>query len=133
MPDTQVGRRSPGRWLSSRAHGRVPPSDCGGWADPQCGGESADFAALYGETQMSKPLLLGVAVLFSACRVGAEDWPQFLGPNRNGVSSEAGMDTSWPKDGPRVVWECEVGAGWSGPVVAAGRLILFHRHGDEEI
>jgi outer membrane protein assembly factor BamB len=82
---------------------------------------------------MSKQLLLGVAVLFSACRVGAEDWPQFLGPNRNGVSSEAGLDTSWPKDGPRVVWKCEVGAGWSGPVVAAGRLILFHRHGDEEI
>jgi outer membrane protein assembly factor BamB len=82
---------------------------------------------------MWKHLLMGVAVLISGGKVCADDWPQFLGPNRNGVSSEAGLDTSWPKDGPRVVWECELGAGWSSPVVANGRLILFHRQGDVEV
>src|SRR5262249_45619551 len=82
---------------------------------------------------MSKHLLLGVAVLLSSGGVRAEDWPQFLGPTRNGVSPEAGLDVTWPKEGPRVVWECEVGAGWSSPVVANGLLILFHRQGDQEI
>jgi outer membrane protein assembly factor BamB len=63
----------------------------------------------------------------------AGDWPQFLGPNRDGVSPETGLRTTWPKDGPPVVWEREVGEGYSGPVVAGGKLILFHRVGDEEV
>lgn len=66
----------------------------------------------------------------SAC---AADWPQFLGPNRDGVSTETGLAATWPKAGPPVVWERKVGAGWSGPVVAEGRLILFHRVDDEEV
>ena len=82
---------------------------------------------------MFKYLLLGLASFTFCGHVGAGDWPQFLGPNRNGVSSEAGLDTSWPKEGPRLIWECEVGAGWSSPVVANGRLVLFHRQGDQEI
>src|ERR687898_664225 len=36
-------------------------------------------------------------------------------------------------DGPRVVWRKTVGQGFSGPVVVQGRLILFHRLGNEEI
>src|ERR1700722_1032399 len=61
------------------------------------------------------------------------DWPQFLGPTRNGHSSETGLLTAWPKGGPAVVWECEVGEGFSSPVVADGKLILFHRIGTEEV
>jgi len=59
--------------------------------------------------------------------VSAADWPQFLGPTRNGVSSETGLAVTWPKDGPPVVWQKPVGEGYSGPVVAGERLILFHR------
>jgi outer membrane protein assembly factor BamB len=82
---------------------------------------------------MSKHLWAGFVMLLSFNMAGADDWPQFLGPTRNGVSPETGLETSWPKQGPRVVWEREVGFGWSGPVVAGSRLILFHRQGDEEI
>jgi len=40
--------------------------------------------------------------------------------------------TNWPKNGPPVVWQKQVGPGFSGPVVAAGKLILFHRIEDKE-
>ncbi len=63
----------------------------------------------------------------------AADWPQFLGPERNGVSRETGLLTSWPQQGPPVLWKTEIGAGFSGPVVAGDRLILFHRIGDDEV
>ena len=75
---------------------------------------------------------LGLAALLLAAAAGA-DWPQFLGPARNGVSSETGLVQTWPKKGPPVLWEKEVGEGFSGPVVAGDRLILFHRVGDEAV
>jgi outer membrane protein assembly factor BamB len=63
----------------------------------------------------------------------AGDWPQFLGPQRNAASAETGLADSWPAKGPRLLWEKEVGEGYSGPVIADGRLILFHRLGDSEV
>jgi outer membrane protein assembly factor BamB len=65
--------------------------------------------------------------------VAASDWPQFLGPHRDGVYAGRALATSWPKDGPRAVWRKQVGSGFAGPVVAAGRLILFHRVGNQEV
>jgi outer membrane protein assembly factor BamB len=73
------------------------------------------------------------AVLALALALTAADWPQFLGPTRDGVSAETGLATAWPADGPRRVWERPVGAGFSGPVVVGGRLVLFHRTGAEEV
>jgi outer membrane protein assembly factor BamB len=61
------------------------------------------------------------------------DWPQFLGPTRNSISTEMGLVSSWSKDGPPLVWQRETGAGFSGPAVAGENLILFHRVGDEEV
>jgi outer membrane protein assembly factor BamB len=63
----------------------------------------------------------------------AEDWPQFLGPRRDGTSTETGLLQAWPKDGPPVLWQKEVGEGFSGPVVAGDRLILFHRVENNEV
>jgi outer membrane protein assembly factor BamB len=84
------------------------------------------------ETSMcSSPRVL-VAVFLGLIGVGA-DWPQFLGPTRNGHSTETGLLSSWPAKGPPVVWEREVGTGFSGPVVAGQALILFHRVGDQEV
>ncbi len=61
------------------------------------------------------------------------DWPQWLGPSRNGVSPETNFATTWPKEGPRVAWRKEVGQGWSGPVVASNRVVIFHRLGGSEV
>jgi outer membrane protein assembly factor BamB len=63
----------------------------------------------------------------------AADWPQFLGPARNGVSTETGLAATWPKKGPAVVWDRDVGEGFSGPVAVGDRVVLFHRVGDEEV
>lgn len=61
------------------------------------------------------------------------DWPQILGPNRNGAYSGPPLARSWPAGGPRKVWQKSVGAGFSGPVVSGDRVILFHRIAQEEI
>jgi len=74
-----------------------------------------------------------MAFLMACLPASAGDWPQFLGPQRNGVSSEKGLLLRWPKNGPPLVWEKEVGEGFSGPVVVGKQLILFHRQDKAEI
>jgi len=63
----------------------------------------------------------------------AADWPQHLGPNRDGHSPETGLLRTWPADGPKRLWSRDIGSGWAGPAVAGDRLILFHRVGNEEV
>jgi outer membrane protein assembly factor BamB len=63
----------------------------------------------------------------------AADWPQMLGPTRNGVYAGPPVSDSWPAAGPRVVWRKTVGAGFAGPAVVADRVILFHRVGQQEV
>jgi outer membrane protein assembly factor BamB len=63
----------------------------------------------------------------------AGDWPQILGPNRNGIAIDEAAPRPWPQSGPRVVWQRAVGQGYAGVAVAGDHLILFHRIGNEEI
>jgi outer membrane protein assembly factor BamB len=74
-------------------------------------------------------ILWGGLVILS---IGA-DWPQFLGPTRNGVSPEKGLRTDWPKEGPPLLWEHAVGEGFSGPVIRGDRLIVHHRVGKHDL
>jgi len=77
-------------------------------------------------------LLVLVAVCTAVARAG--DWPQILGPDRNGVAAaDESLADAWPAAGPPVVWRREVGAGYAGVAVAGGRAILFHRVGGEEV
>ena len=64
---------------------------------------------------------------------GGEDWPNFLGPRFDGTSAETGLLESWPREGPPVQWSRPLGASYSAPVTTHGRLVLFHRLGNEEI
>ena len=75
--------------------------------------------------------LLAASAFVSAAGA-ASDWPQFLGPTRNGVYGGADLAESWPAVGPPVIWQKPVGHGFSGPVVTGHRLILFHRRADQE-
>jgi len=63
----------------------------------------------------------------------AADWPQLLGPTRDGKSTETGLLATWPKAGPPKVWDIEAGQGWAGPVVVGDRLVFFHRVADKEV
>jgi outer membrane protein assembly factor BamB len=60
-------------------------------------------------------------------RKAGVDWPAFLGPTGNSVSSETGLRTPWPKDGPRIVWQKRVLAGYAPVAVSRGRAFLFDR------
>jgi outer membrane protein assembly factor BamB len=59
-------------------------------------------------------------------------WPQWRGPNRDGVSAETGWLTEWPAKGPRVLWKKEAGDGYSSLAVAGGRVYTMLRDGDAE-
>jgi len=80
----------------------------------------------------STPLLLLVAALGLA-RGQAADWPHFLGPTSDGISTETGLLSAWPSGGPKVLWKKQIGTGYSAPAIRDGRLVLFHRVKNEEI
>lgn len=62
-----------------------------------------------------------------------QDWAQFLGPHGTGVSDETDVLETWPKGGPKVLWEQRVGTGYSAPSVRGDKLVLHHRIEDEEV
>ena len=80
-----------------------------------------------------------LTVLFTLCLrvLGAEtpghDWPRFLGPDGNNISSETGLLERWPPSGPPLAWERPVGTGYSAPSVRGDRLVLHHRVKEEEV
>ncbi len=73
------------------------------------------------------------AAFWAGTQLMAADWPQFLGPTRNGVYVGPPLASTWPAQGPRKVWEKAIGQGLAGPVVAGDRVILFHRVKAEEV
>ncbi|MFP6670989.1 MAG: PQQ-binding-like beta-propeller repeat protein [Pirellulaceae bacterium] len=62
----------------------------------------------------------------------AGDWPQILGPSRNGQAIGETLDAARFKKTPAVHWSYAVGAGFAGPAVVGDRVIVFHRLGDQE-
>ena len=71
--------------------------------------------------------LLSVLIFSSvmALPVAAEDWPQFRGLNRDGISLEKGWTTAWPASGPKKLWTFDIGKGHSSVAVADGRLFTL--------
>src|SRR3989442_671233 len=61
-------------------------------------------------------------ITFSIAR--ADDWPQWMGPQRDNVWREKGILDVSPKDGPKVLWRAKVANGYSGPAVADGMVFL---------
>ncbi|MFT5121891.1 MAG: outer membrane protein assembly factor BamB/Ca2+-binding EF-hand superfamily protein [Verrucomicrobiales bacterium] len=62
-------------------------------------------------------------ILLTASVLMAEDWPQWRGPDADGISKETGLLKQWPEGGPKVVWEVDtVGVGYSSVSTSRGRL-----------
>jgi outer membrane protein assembly factor BamB len=55
----------------------------------------------------------------------ADDWPQWLGPKRDGVWRETGLVEQFPKGGPKQLWKAPVGIGYAGPAVAGGKVFVM--------
>ena len=57
----------------------------------------------------------------------ADDWPQWLGPQRDGVWRETGILEKFPQGGPLIRWRTPIGAGYAGPAVAQGKVYVTDR------
>jgi outer membrane protein assembly factor BamB len=75
-----------------------------------------------------RKLIVLFSVLFVCiANAYAQDWPQFLGPQRNSTSPQKGILRTWPETGPEVLWTIPVGIGYGGPVVKDGKVYLLDR------
>lgn len=81
----------------------------------------------------SFPLVIGTTIVLLTGFAVAADWPQWLGPARNGQSTETGLLTEWPSEGPKVIWKVAGGEGISGIAVAGGRLFTMAQRGGDEL
>lgn len=78
-----------------------------------------------------KSLLLSTAVLCSSISLRA-DWPQWRGPNRDGLVKNAAIPATWPK-ALKEEWKVTVGIGHASPVEANGKIYVFARQGEKEV
>jgi outer membrane protein assembly factor BamB len=79
---------------------------------------------------MKKSLLFTLLVLIINYTGLASDWPQYLGPGRNAVSTETGLKRSWPTNGPSVLWTSSLGEGFGGPAISDGKVYILDRKDD---
>ncbi|WP_234824287.1 PQQ-binding-like beta-propeller repeat protein [Bremerella cremea] len=68
--------------------------------------------------------LLVVAACGGVSSALADDWPQWMGPQRDDVYREAGTIQSIPEQGLKVKWRVPIAGGYSGPAVAGGRVFV---------
>ena len=82
----------------------------------------------------TKTVLRILSCAFLLSSASAADWPQWQGPDRNGISKEHGLLQEWPKDGPPLAWKIKgLGGGYSAPSVAAGRIFGMSNRGNNEV
>ena len=92
---------------------------------------------------MKSRLLTTIAALCLCCATGfgtrsanlgtaPSDWPQWRGPERNGISKESGLLKQWPAEGPKLLWQVnDIGDGYSTPAVVGTRIYLMSNRGLE--
>jgi outer membrane protein assembly factor BamB len=79
------------------------------------------------------PAILLLTLAHQALAQSAADWPQWRGPNRDGISKETGLLKQWPAEGPPLVWKASgAGGGYSSFAVANGKLYTMGLRGDRE-
>lgn len=67
---------------------------------------------------------LSALLSFSA---SADDWPNFQGPDRLGISSETGLNLKWGDNQPPVLWEKELNEGFGGAAIVGDEVFLVDR------
>jgi outer membrane protein assembly factor BamB len=72
-----------------------------------------------------KKVLAPVLALALAAAATADDWPQWMGPQRDNIWRESGVVERFPEGGPPVVWRTPIAGGYAGPAVAGGRVFLM--------
>ena len=78
-------------------------------------------------------LAAGSAVNASESPAASTDWPQWRGPQRNGISDESDWTVKWGKDGPKVLWTASAGTGYASFAVSHGRVYTMGNQKGEDI
>lgn len=76
--------------------------------------------------------LVAVLMVCLALPASGGDWPQILGPNRNGRAEGETVAAAWPAEGPPCRWRYPLGSGYAGAAVVGHRVVVFHRVKDQE-
>lgn len=84
------------------------------------GPANCHFLKLRFQSALSKTLLLAAVSLINYCF--ADDWPHWLGPTGDSVWAEDGIIQEMPKSELKVLWRSPIGAGYSSPSVANGKV-----------
>src|SRR5438045_2822428 len=87
-----------------------------------------------GVTRMKKGwlALVGVGMSLYAAHAYADDWPQWRGPKRDSISQEKNLLKTWPKEGPKLLWQMkDVGYGYGSVAVVGGRIYLVGNRGPD--
>src|SRR5258708_6741098 len=110
------------RWDSTETHcQRLAPDQCCAMdIDTGCRRWNWRGAACRG-------FALGLALAGMMLAANADDWPQWMGPQRDDVWREKGILEKFPAGGPPILWRTNVNRGYCGPAVVAGRLYMPDR------
>ncbi|MCM2370534.1 PQQ-binding-like beta-propeller repeat protein [Aporhodopirellula aestuarii] len=79
------------------------------------------------------PRSILVLITWGCCTCTDADWPQFLGENRDGTSTEAGLLDAFPESGPKVVWRVPGGVGMSAVTVADNLAITTFNEAGKQV
>ncbi len=80
--------------------------------------------------RMASLFVVAVTCVLLSENAGAADWPQFQGPDRNGISPEENVARVWPESGPQLLWSLPLGAGFGGPAIRDGEVFVLDRELD---
>jgi outer membrane protein assembly factor BamB len=79
-------------------------------------------------------LIIWASALCVSASVFAAEWPQFRGPNRDGISPETGINKEWATKAPKELWRINLGDnGYSGPAVADGKVFITDHQGAQDV
>src|SRR5262245_12320985 len=77
--------------------------------------------------KMTRRVFALVLLISGTLSARADDWPQWLGPKRDGVWRDNGIVERLPAGGPTIRWRTRIGEGYSGPAVAQGKVVISDR------
>ncbi len=77
-----------------------------------------------------KVVALSLCGMVALCALLAANWPQWRGPERDGISKETGLLQQWPAEGPTLLWQVsDLGDGYSTPAIVDDRIYLISNEG----
>jgi outer membrane protein assembly factor BamB len=96
-----------------------------GGSIPLFPGRISSMALMIAKTVVDRTLIAALCVVMAGATARAEtaDWPNWLGPDRNGISGE--KELTWPAGGPAIAWRAKIGTGFSSIAVSGNRVVAM--------